>query len=202
MSWNDYPSHVSKSFINRFTKKINDPPVHKDDDNEKSKIELYIKVPYLGDRSKRLLNDLVKKLRRYLKPNVKIVTKNNTKKISMFCPSKDPVPKSQKSDPIYKIVCPGCQETYVGKTDRCFIIRLNEHGRRDDQPMYRHLISCEKFHEFVSFFNLPLTFGHDEVDRDSFILNSVVNNATILESSRNWSQLEIFRSLLYQEIIT
>ena len=41
----------------------------------------------------------------------KIVTKNNTKKISMFCPSKDPVPKSQKSDLIYKIVCPGCQET-------------------------------------------------------------------------------------------
>ena len=60
--------------------------------------------------------------------------------------------------------------------------------------MYRHLISCEKFHEFVSFFNLPLTFGHDEVDRDSFILNSVVNNATTLASSRNWSQLEFLEA--------
>ena len=184
MSWNDYPKHVAQSLIKRFSKKLNEPPKSKTDNDISDDDKLYIKVPYLGNRGKRLVNDLVKKLRRYLKTNVVFITKNSTKKISMFCPSKDRTPKHQKSNLIYKIVCPGCQETYVGKTDRCLITRLNEH----DQPMYRHLIDCNKFHEVASLFNLPHSIGLEEVDEDSFVHNAVINNAVILDITRNWSQ--------------
>ena len=63
-------------------------------------------------------------------PNVKLIKLFNTKKASMFCPTKDKVTKEQKANVVYKIICPGCNNVYVGKTDRCFGIRMNEHGTR------------------------------------------------------------------------
>ena len=36
-----------------------------------------------------------------------------------------------------------------------------------------------KFHEVASLFNLPHSIGFEEVDNDSFIHNTVINNAFI-----------------------
>ena len=69
------------------------------------------------------------------------------KKYAMFCSVKDKIPTHQKSIVIYAIKCPGCDEDYVGKTDRYVITRLNEHINRSDQPMFQHLQHCEKFLE-------------------------------------------------------
>ena len=80
------------------------------------------------------------------------------------------------------------------------ITRLNEHGTRDDQPMYRHLIDCNKFHEVASLFNLPHSIGLEEVDKDSFIHNAVINNAIILDTTRNWSQLEFLEAYYIKKL--
>ena len=40
---------------------------------------------------------------------------------------------------IYKVTCPGCNEDYIGKTDRSLVTRLNEHASCEDQHMYQHL---------------------------------------------------------------
>ena len=53
----------------------------------------------------------------------------------------------QRSSVIYQITCPGCLKRYVGKTDRCFHIRMNEHGRKPDQTMHRHLKNYSYFQE-------------------------------------------------------
>ena len=98
-------------------------------------------MPYLGKQEEQLATMLVRKLHRYLKPNVKLIKLFNTKKASMFCPTKDKVTKEQKANVIYKIICPECNNVYVGKTDRCFGIHMNEHGTRSDQPMHQHLIA-------------------------------------------------------------
>ena len=37
---------------------------------------------------------------------------------------------------IYKVTCPGCNEDYIGKTDRNLVTRLNEHASREDQHLY------------------------------------------------------------------
>ena len=50
----------------------------------------------------------------------------------MFCSVKDVILAHQKS-----VKYPGCDEDYVGKTDRCVTTRLNEHSNRSDQPMFQ-----------------------------------------------------------------
>ena len=64
---------------------------------------------------------------------------DNTKKILYYYTVKDIIPVAQSSSVIYQIMCPGCLNRYVGKTDRCFHIKMDEHGRKLDQPIYRHV---------------------------------------------------------------
>ena len=45
----------------------------------------------------------------------------------MFCLAKDKSKTPQKANIIYDIQCPACKE-HIGKTDRCFVTRLDEHG--------------------------------------------------------------------------
>ena len=71
----------------------------------------------------------------------------------MFCSFKDKIPTHQKSNIIYTINCPGCGEGYVRKTDICVITRLNEHTNRSNQPMFQHLLPCDKFLETMTLYN-------------------------------------------------
>ena len=189
MSWNNYPSHVRNSLIKRQLNKT--PTRDRNTDESKELIKIYIKVPYLGKNGEYLVRTLKHKLKRYTKQNVKFISLYQTKKTSMFCPTKDKTPVQQKSNVIYKLVCPGCNKTYVGKTDRCFYIRMKEHGTRTDQPMHNHLENCKEFHSFVQLFTLPQLFHDDlpNVDYKEHILNAVLENAEIIDRNDNWSQL-------------
>ena len=60
----------------------------------------------------------------------------------------------QRPSVIYQITFPGCLNHYVGKTDRCFHIRMNEHGRKPDQPMHRHLKNCGYLQEVDQLYSL------------------------------------------------
>ena len=64
----------------------------------------------------------------------------------MFCAAKDGIPIHQKANVIYIVTSPGCNEDYLGKTDRNLVTRLNEHASREDQPMHHHLSKFEHFH--------------------------------------------------------
>ena len=114
----------------------------------------------------------------------------------MFCPTKDRIPTKLKSNVIYKIVCPGCQNLYVGKTERCLQLRLNEHAEREDQPMYRHLIDCSDYHDYLQLFNLPNLFVDTPIDVDikEHIFQAVHDNAVILDSNSHWSKLSFLEA--------
>ena len=133
----------------------------------------------------------IKKIRRHVKPNVKFITMFNTKKTAMLCNTKDVIPTSQKSNIIYKIECPGCHQTYVGKTDRNYITRIKEHGSKEKQPMYEHLHNCHKFKNYVQMFALPNLFleNEQEINFKKHVYNAAISNATILDKNLNWSQL-------------
>ena len=143
-----------------------------------------------------MLRSCVQKLRRFTKNNIRFVTSFQTKKLAMFCPTKDKIGSLQKSNVIYKLVCPGCGESYVGKTDRCLSIRLNEHGSRNDQPMFLHLFNCQAFRDVVSLFGLP-NENHDSrytIDVKEHIKNAVFDNYCILDSNDSWSQLSFLEA--------
>ena len=73
----------------------------------------------------------------------------------MFCSAKDSILIHQEANVIYEVTCSGCNEDYVGKTDRNSVTRFNEHTSREDQPMCQHLSKCEHFAHIVDLFRLP-----------------------------------------------
>ena len=74
--------------------------------------------------------------------DIKFLILYNTKKISYYYTVKDKIPIAQRSSVMYQITCPGCLKHYVWKTDCCFHIKMNEHGKKPDQVMHRHLKNC------------------------------------------------------------
>ena len=91
MSWNGYPTHVVRSLFKRLqenSKRGGDP-----DDAELLKV--FVKISYAGEQVERLLRSSLRKLSRFTKENVRFVTLFQTKKLSMFCPTKDKIPVLQ-----------------------------------------------------------------------------------------------------------
>ena len=103
MAWNNYPIYIDKAFLKH---QLKDKPENQPESHDL--IKIYWTVPYLVKQGEQLVTMIVRKLHRYLKPNVKLIKFFNTKKASMFCPTKDKVTKEQKANVIYKTICPGC----------------------------------------------------------------------------------------------
>ena len=59
---------------------------------------------------------------------MKFIIMYDTKKFAFFGFSKDHVPVNFQSHVIYQFECPGCKAKYIGKTDRCFELSLNENS--------------------------------------------------------------------------
>ena len=108
----------------------------------------------------------------------------------VLCSTKDKVKTTQEANIIYDSQCPACKEIYIGKTDRCFVTCLDEHGSRDDQPMLQHAVNCQQFLEELRIFNLSISDNNiPEVRLNSLIMNAVHRKLKILDSNNNWSQL-------------
>ena len=129
-------------------------------------------------------------MKRCLKEDVKFITSHNTKKMAMFCSAKEKIKTTQLANIIYDIQCPACKEHYIGKTYRCFVTRLDEHGSRHDQPIFQHLVNFQQFLEELSILNLPRSDNNiSEVELNSHIMNAVHNSSKVLDYNNNCSQL-------------
>ena len=113
LSWNGYPNYVRKSILNRLK-----AGSCISDKNKNDVIKIYIRPPFAGIKGEQLVKSLLRKMKRFLKPNVSFVVTYDTKKMSYFCNNKDKIHDHQRHNLVYKITCPGCGEDYIGKTDR------------------------------------------------------------------------------------
>ena len=85
---------------------------------------------------------LVKKCIRTLKKNIKINTK-------------DRVDKLAHSYIVYQFCCPGCSKNYIGKTERTFFERINEHAFRDKKSVvHNHINNCDGVKYLVDLLNI------------------------------------------------
>ena len=153
---------------------------------------MILQIPYAGSKGEQLVKHYLKKIRRCLKINVKFIVIYDTKKISFYCNVKDKVPHEQRDNIVYRIRCPGCGGKYIGKTERCLISRMNEHGTRDTEPMFKHLSECVMFKETCNLYALPSLYNEsdpNEISLTSHILSAVLQNHEILDFNHNWSQL-------------
>ena len=101
----------------------------------------YIKLDYIGKSSK-LLQKNIDDLCIRLCNDVKIKFVFTSCKIGRFFTTKDPLPKNLKSSIVYKFVCPSCNASYIGETQRHFKTRVAEHlGKDKCSHVYRHLLN-------------------------------------------------------------
>ena len=190
MSWNGFPRRVRNSILNRLTNKQPRTQENVPEDDDRKTIS--IRLPYMGKHGERLTNQLLRKLKRCFKSAVNFKVLFDTRKISSFCSTKDKIPYEQSSSVIYKINCPGCGEDYVGKSDRCFGIRMNCQGSRDNEPMFRHLHDCTKFSDLCKMLtigDIPDNYASVfNVDNYIYVMRfqTIVKLFSVIIIQRNW----------------
>ena len=140
MSWNGFPNYISKALPHYLKSNVrNRDVINEINNNKENATEIFFCLPYAESKGEQLVKHCLKKIRHCLKINVKFVVIYDTKTISFYCNVKDKVPHEQRNNNIYRIMCPDCGGKYIAKTKRCPISRMNEHGTRDTEPMFKHL---------------------------------------------------------------
>ena len=160
LSWNGFPKYCRNKMLKRFDEdfqKKTQRSTEQQPEPEAETSKFILKIPYLGKNGENLARVLKRKLARNLKEKVSIKIIFTTNKLSRFCGVKDHIPDAQKNGVIYRIRCPGCGESYVGKTECCLDKRLEEHARLATQPMHQHLQTCTDYQHIVGLFHLPET---------------------------------------------
>ena len=89
-------------------------------------------------------------------------------------------------------MCPGWGEKYIDKTEKCLISRMNEHGKQENESMFKHLSECEMFKETCNLYAFPSVYNEqdqNEISLTSHILSAVLQNQKILDVNYNLSKL-------------
>ena len=133
MSWNGFPANVRFSIIgklkakyevnsNTYCSKHNTnelPPQNDFSDDPRPKI--WIRIPFLGKQREFLVKKLLRKIQRNLTKPVKFA----------------------RSNLVYEFTCPGCNSSYIGKTERNLATRLSEHSDPQKRSIAKHLSEYE-----------------------------------------------------------
>ena len=134
-----------------------------------------IRSTYLGNIGYNMKKNCSKKVQKCLKENARFITCYETKKKALFCSAKDSILIHQKSNIIYKVTCPSCNEDYVEKNDPISVTRLYEHASHEDQPMYQHVKKCEHFAHIVGLLRIPDTDASTtEINNKQHFVNAVI----------------------------
>ena len=107
------------------------------------------------------------------------------------------MPENLRAHVIYEFQCPGCKAKYIGKTDRCLGLRLDEHSRAETSAIGKHLNECEHFHFIVNLYNISVFSDLDQavIQHYYHIHAAVLQNTRIIDKNNNWSQLCFLESL-------
>ena len=124
---NSYPPFILDKIIKAYINKI-----HYNNNEVSSEINKsqYSKLPYIGKYSEQVQKKITKLCKQYYNENnVKIVF--TSFKISNYFSVKDATPYFLKSFLVYKFICARCKSCYIGETCHHFIIRIDEHIKKD-----------------------------------------------------------------------
>ena len=108
-----------------------------------------------------------------------------------------PCAQNLRAHLIYEFKCPGCKAKYIGKTDRCLGLRLDEHSQAETLAIGKHLNECEHFHFIVNLCNISIFSDLDQavIQHYYHIHAAVLQNTLIIDKNNNWSQLCFLESL-------
>ena len=86
---------------------------------------------------------------------------------------KHQIPKLIKYYVVYQFNCPGCNDSYIGKTEHNLFARTEEHACSDkESAIYDHISNCN----YYSYIENLFRFNNDSFDKALFSTNSVQSN--------------------------
>ena len=117
---------------------------------------VWLRFPHLGRQGESLVKTLIRKLQCNPKEQVKFIVFYKTKKVSYFFPKKDKIPILDNSILIYEVTCPGCFKSYIDKTNRTLLTRLNKHAKSNTNKsaIRNHLTNCHDTQHITDIFRL------------------------------------------------
>ena len=104
---------------------------------------IWTKIPYLGDKGDQLLKPLRTKLKHYFTKEVKFRIIQSTQKLRFYTNMKDQIPRSMKFYVFCQLNCSGCNDSYIGKTERNFCTRTEEHAAVIKKVPFTTILSTE-----------------------------------------------------------
>ena len=134
---NAYPPHLVDKQLKRYLRKVE--TAQNESNVDEANIS-YVKLPYIGEYSKRVQRKILSLCSEFCK-NTNIIVVFISEKISLYFSTKDAVPRALRSGVVYKFLCAGCNACYVGQTTRHFDTRVHEHLHKKSQPssVFKHL---------------------------------------------------------------
>ena len=96
---------------------------------------------------------------------------------------------------VYEFICPGCNSSYIGKTNRTLLVRTQEHALTDkESAIYKHLHDCDNIKHIQDLYNLPDIFTNENnspstVMNKEFLTQTVRDNTNIIDRDDNWNLL-------------
>ena len=192
MSWNGYPRYIRNKIIKRLENRKN---AKNNDTLEQENIAtIFCRIPYSDIQGETLIKNLFRKLKRHIDKPFEERNIYRMKKLSYYCNTKDKVLEYLKSHIVYEFCCPACNIKYIGKTDRNFGTRVQEHSGLDKKPpVYNHLLECEHFNYVVDLHSLPSS--DNSVEYLEHVKIAVYGNTKIIGNSQNWVELCFLESL-------
>ena len=101
---------------------------------------------------------------------------------NVFVSCKGKTPKTYQSSVVYEFTCPGCNNRYIGKTDRCLYTRTKEHAYHTESVIHQHLSTCEQFQHIKAL--LELYPDDDAMSKQTSIMaEHVFHNTKIIDKS-------------------
>ena len=194
-SWNGFPKWIANSVVKKAME-----PQHRHQEREDALQDqeqgetIYLSLPYLGSQGETLVKRTTKKMRRLLKreKNVQIKVFLETTKMSFYTSNKDRTPYLNNSRVVYEYTCPGCADTYVGKTNNTLWNRTGQHAwTQKDSSIHKHFKKCEHWKELVGF----MAIGGVEVDIKEHQILAVRENTKVIQRDRNYLKLDFLESL-------
>jgi hypothetical protein len=146
---------------------------------------IFMSLPYIGKYGETLAKRCSNKIKRLACKPVKFKIHWQSKRLGFFTSTKDPTPKEFRSSLVYKFICPGCHDSYIGKTDRNLLTRIKEHSKGESE-IFHHITNCNNFKHIIDLFSLP----DSNCDQTSVELHEIIlSNTKIIDTANHWAIL-------------
>ena len=134
-----------------------------------------------------------RKISRLLPYPAKFITLGDTTNTNTSLSLKEATPKECQSSVVYKFTFPGCQASYIGKTDRYLYTRRKKHTYSKNSEIYNRINICEHFLHIQSLLNLPSNIY--TLNESTILPQIIFNNCKVLDKAKHWTLL-LFKEVL------